>query len=1092
MTKEEKITKTEIASGNTNGNGNNNVSYEAKDIQVLEGLEPVRKRPGMYIGSTGIEGLHHLIWEVFDNSLDEAMAGHAQNIKINLLPNNRIRISDDGRGIPVETHHQTKKSTLETVLTTLHAGGKFGGESYKISGGLHGVGVSVVCALSKWMRAEVARNGKLYAQEYSQGKPTGPVKEVGRSTQPGTTMIFEPDKEIFKHTDFDYDRIINHLRQQSYLTERLRIRIEDGRKLKDGETTSYGFYFEGGVVSYLKYLNRQSTPIQEDIFYIKKEIDNILVEVAFQYNQGSEMSELSFANNIFTGEGGTHLTGFRTALTRCLNDFAREEKYLKTTDENITGDDVREGLLAIIAIKLREPQFEGQTKAKLGTSEARTAVETVMGQALPEWLELHKLESRKIAEKCLLAQKARKAAKAAKETVLKKGMLEGMVLPGKLADCSNRRAEDSELFLVEGESAGGCFLGDTKIALTDGRNLTFKELVEEDKIGKKNYCYTIKADQNIAIGEIKDPRVTRKSAEVIKIILDNNEEIVCTPDHKFMLRNGSYKSASELTSKDSLRPLYRKYSEIGQRITIKGYEMVFDSRKNMSIFTHLLADRFNLEKNIYTKGNGDTIHHTDFNKLNNNPDNLIRMSKMGHLLYHAGILEKSLHREDVKEKARKAHQSKEYREKMKKIMTTPEMKKMLSERAIKQWQNEKYKNYMPKKFLEFYHNNSEYREKNNKRLNEGQKLYWSNLNNRKKWGAQVKKSFEEHPGKRKQFSEIAQQQWNNPILKEWRSETTKKQWTKEFREKRIKAYNQTYLKKALETLYKIYSQNKSIDRDLYNQTRKLTHDKNLIKYETVCSRFFNGQEERLKEAVMNYNHRIKKIIAVNEKFDVYDIEVPETHNFALASGIFVHNSCKMGRDRRFQAILPLKGKIMNVEKSKLDKMLASTEIKALIIALGTGIATGFNLEKIRYHRVIIATDADVDGSHIRTLLLTLFYRHLPKIIEAGYLYIAQPPLYKITASKISHYAYSDNEKDKIVSAIKNTKYDIQRYKGLGEMNPEQLWETTMDPAHRSLKQVVIQDVQKANKIFDILMGEEVAPRKSFIQTYAKEVKNLDA
>ncbi|MBI3459210.1 hypothetical protein HY061_03050, partial [Candidatus Azambacteria bacterium] len=948
MAKEEKKPE----NNNLATNGNNNVSYEAKDIYVLEGLEPVRKRPGMYIGSTGVEGLHHLVWEIFDNCLDEAMAGHAKNIEIHLLPGNRVKVSDDGRGIPVETHHQTKKSTLETVLTTLHAGGKFGGESYKISGGLHGVGVSVVCALSKWMRAEVSRNGKLYAQEYAQGKPITPVKEIGQSTQTGTTMIFEPDKEIFKHIEFDYDRIVNHLRQQSYLAEGLRIKIDDTRKTKetDDNVNTYGFYFEGGVTSYLKYLNRQETPIQEDIFYVKKEVEGILVEVAFQYNQGSESSELSFANNIFTGEGGTHLTGFRTALTRCLNDYTRSEKYLKTTDENITGDDVREGLLAVIAIKLREPQFEGQTKAKLGTSEARTAVETVMGQALPEWLELHQAEARKIAEKCLLAQKARKAAKAAKETVLKKGMLEGMVLPGKLADCSNRRAEDSELFLVEGESAGGCFLGETKIALTDGRNLSFKELVEEDRIGKKNYCYTINADQNIAIGEIENPRITRKSAEVIKIILDNNEEIICTPDHKFMLRNGTYQKAGNLTTSDSLKPLYRKYSELDKKITIKGYEMVFDSQKNMWIFTHLLSDKLNLEKNIYIKENGDTIHHVDFNKLNNNPNNLIRMSKMDHLLYHSRMIEKTMHRKDVKEKSRQAHQSKEYREKVRKIMSTPEMKKMLSERAKKQWQNEEYKKFMGQKFLEFYQNNSEYKEKNNKLLNENQKLYWSNQENRKKWGEQVKKSFEKHPERREQLSEIAKQQWKNSDLKKWRSETTKKHWTKEFRAQRIKTYNQTYLKRALETLYKIYSERKSISQEIYNETRKSINDKTLIKYETICSRFFAGHEERLKEAVVNYNHRIKAIIPLEEKFGVYDIEVPGTHNFALASGIFVHNSCKMGRDRRFQAILPLKGKIMNVEKSKLDKMLASQEIKSLIIALGTGIAAGFNLEKIRYHR----------------------------------------------------------------------------------------------------------------------------------------------
>ncbi len=689
-------------------------SYTAKDIYVLEGLEPVRKRPGMYIGSTGPDGLHHLIYETLDNSIDEAMAGYAKNIAVTLLPQNRVMTLDDGRGIPVEIHKQTKKSALETVMCTLHAGAKFGGESYKVSGGLHGVGVSVVNALSIWMKAEVCRDGSQYAQEYSRGKPKYSVKKVGKCGGSGTAVTFEPDPEIFSPKDgsasggekiqFDWIRILDHIRQQAYLTKGVRISVfdeRDGGKAKDGTVihNAYSFYFEGGIVSYVKYLNRSETAKHDNIFYVSKEVPmdsrKILVEAALQYTEDIQAKELSFANNIHTGEGGMHLTGFRTALTRALNDYAKKNDYFKKEDETLTGDDVREGITAIISVKLREPQFEGQTKAKLGNPEARTAVENAVGEALKEWLEKYPRDSQEIIGKALLSQKARKAAKAARETVLRKGLLDGLMLPGKLADCQSKNPEESELFLVEGDSAGG--------------------------------------------------------------------------------------------------------------------------------------------------------------------------------------------------------------------------------------------------------------------------------------------------------------------------------------------------------------------------------------------------------------------------------------------------SAKSGRDRKFQAILPLRGKILNVERARLDKMLSSKEIRSLIIALGAAIGDEFDESRLRYHRIIIATDADVDGAHIRTLLLALFYRYFPAIIQSGYLYIAQPPLYRIQSGKTIRYAYSDDEKDKAVTDLKNQKLEsrkeraaatlrqargkgikeaedktaedesvstmkgpeIQRYKGLGEMNPGQLWETTMDPAQRILKQVAVKDASEANRIFDILMGDEVFPRKKFIQTHAKAVKNLD-
>ena len=630
--------------------------YTAKDIYVLKGLEPVRLRPGMYIGSTGIDGLHHLIWEVVDNCLDEAMAGYAKNIEVVLLPNNRVKISDDGRGIPVEKHPDTKKSTLETVLTTLHAGGKFGGEAYKVSGGLHGVGISVVCALSTYMLAHVERDGGAYEQEYFRGAPKTAVKKVGDSKKTGTIQTFDADPTIFSEIKYDPKRILNHLRQQAYLTKAVKISFRDER-IKNQEAI-YTFYFEGGVGSYVKYLVLGNTPRHSNIFSVASTKDNIFVETAFQYTQEMECTEESFANNIYTVEGGTHISGFRTALTRSLNDYARREGFLKEKDENFSGDDVREGLTAVVSVKIRTPQFEGQTKAKLGNPEAKNAVEVAVAEGLSDYLERYPSDAKSIIENCLLATKARLAAKAARQTVLRKGALEGLALPGKLADCLSRKPEESEIYIVEGDSAGG--------------------------------------------------------------------------------------------------------------------------------------------------------------------------------------------------------------------------------------------------------------------------------------------------------------------------------------------------------------------------------------------------------------------------------------------------SSKMARDRRFQAILPLRGKILNVERARLDKMLASKEIKALVIAMGTAIGEDFDIEKLRYHRIVIMTDADVDGAHIRTLLLTFFYRYFKPVVEAGHIYIAQPPLYKVQSGKTAQYAYSDDQKDKIIKEIgKSVGVSIQRYKGLGEMNPEQLWDTTMNPENRTLLQVAVEEAHLADKTFDILMGEEVEPRKKFIQTHAKSVKSLD-
>ena len=1061
--------------------------YTAQDIFVLEGLEPVRKRPGMYIGGTGIDGLHHLIWEVFDNSLDEAMGGHANQIDVRLEAGNRITIKDNGRGIPVDKHKQTGVSALETVMTTLHAGGKFGGESYKVSTGLHGVGVSVVNALSSYLRVEVHRDGGAYEQEYVRGVPKKAVKKIDSSKEHGTSVTFEPDPQIFKEINFDWNRVLVRLRQQAYLTKAVRIDVRDERANLPAGRQAHAFYFEGGIVSYVHFLNRHEEAIHPNVFYAGKEHDKMMVEVALQYTNAIQGHELSFANNVHTLEGGSHLTGFRTSITRVLNDYGRKNGFLKEKEENLTGEDMREGLTVVVSVRLQEAQFEGQTKAKLGTPEARGAVETVFGVEFADWLESNPSDARAILGKVTLAAKARIAAKAARDTVIRKGALEGFTLPGKLADCSSKNPEESEIFIVEGESAGGCFSGDMKVALLDGRNLEFRELAKEQAQGKQNYCYTIDADGHVAVAPIRNVRITKKNTEVIKIVLDNGEEIVCTPDHRFMMRDGSYREAEKLTSEDSLMPLNRQLSRLGKRITIEGYELVYDNADNRWIFTHMLSDRYNLARGVYKESDGPQRHHKDFKKLNNNPNNLVRLTREDHFKRHQDVVRETMARPEVQAKIRAAHQDPKYRARISATMKSPAMQAMLSARAKKQWEDETYKQFMVGKFLEFYNSNPEYRQKNNALLNQLQKQHWSEEENRKAQAERTTRYFASHPEKRDEYSKNSKQQWQNESLLAWRSDTTKQQWTPEFRQKRKTAYNQTYLAKALQTLRKIYDATDSIDENQYQQVRKETNNKNLLRLDTILERFFGSNKEKLKTAVENFNHKIVRIEKVSERMDVYDLEVPETHNFALASGVFVHNSSKQGRNRRTQAILPLKGKILNVEKSRIDKMLASEEIRALVIAMGTAIADEFDITKLRYHKIVIMTDADVDGAHIRTLLLTLFYRYFFKLIEAGHIYIAQPPLYRIQKGKDLQYAYSDAEKDKIGT----TGASVQRYKGLGEMNPDQLWETTMNPENRVLLQVTVADAEAADDIFDVLMGQEVLPRKKFIQTHAKNVKNLD-
>ncbi len=645
MAKESKKLETENAPVET---------YDASKITVLEGLEAVRKRPGMYIGSTDVRGLHHLVFEVVDNAIDEALAGACDRIDVSIDKDNIVTVVDNGRGIPVDTHAQTGKSALEVVMTKLHAGAKFGQGGYKVASGLHGVGVSAVNALSEWLEVNVRRDGQIYRQKYTRGVPKTDVKPAGKypkDERTGTTVSFFPDKQIFKQIDYKFDVLAQRFREMAFLTRGLTISFKDER---DGRSMT--FYFEGGITSFVRYLNKNRNVIHAP-FMVSRQVNDSQVEVAIQYTDTYGESVYTFANNINTVDGGTHLTGFRTALTRTLNDYARKANVLKESDPNLTGDDVREGLTAIVSVKLQEPQFESQTKAKLGNAELKTHVESVVTESFGAFLEEHPKEAKEIIQKCVTTARAREAARQARDLVIRKSALESTSLPGKLADCSEKDSEISELYIVEGDSAGG--------------------------------------------------------------------------------------------------------------------------------------------------------------------------------------------------------------------------------------------------------------------------------------------------------------------------------------------------------------------------------------------------------------------------------------------------SAKQGRDRKFQAILPLRGKIMNVEKSRLDKMLQNEEIRAMITAIGTGVGNGFDLNNLRYGRIIIMTDADVDGSHIRTLLLTFFFRYMEGLIEHGHLYIAQPPLYKLKAGKTEQYIFDDKELEDWRKKNKSDKFELQRYKGLGEMNPEQLWETTMNPTNRTILQVGLEDAAEADRTFEMLMGSEVAPRKRFIQTHAKSVRNLD-
>ena len=783
-------------------------SYSADQIQVLEGLEPVRKRPGMYIGTTGPRGLHHLVYEVVDNSVDEALAGYCTHVEVELNADGSVSVTDDGRGIPTDTHPHTGKSALETVMTVLHAGGKFGGGGYKVSGGLHGVGISVVNALSEWVEVTVWREKKVHTQRYERGIPvTELIAQPYKESRTGTSVRFKPDAEIFTTgIEFDYTMLAGRLRELAYLNAGVKITFTDHRLdvIKSSEPRVETYHYQGGIKEYISYINRDKQALHEEIIYVQGERNNVQIEVALQWCTDAYTDNLlGFANNIRTVDGGTHLEGLKAVLTRTLNAIARKRNKLKENDANLAGENIREGLTGVISVKVPDPEFEGQTKTKLGNTEVRGIVENLVGEVLTEYLDFRPSIADSILEKAIQAFNAAEAARRARELVRRKSVLESSTLPGKLADCSTRDPSESEIFIVEGDSAGGCWDGDTLVALADGRSISFKQIVAEQAMGKEHFCYTIRHDGHISIERIINPRMTKANAEVIQVKLDNGEILVCTPDHPFMLRDGSYKPAALLTPEDSLMPLYRQLSDKSQpRNTVDGYDMVWNPRSESWLFTHLVADWYN------------------------------------------------------------------------------------------RWQGVD-------------------------QLTDGE-------------------------------------QWQDKAMLEW----TQEQWTPEFRVSRLAALQQTYYRKTLAALKQVEIEQGTLDLDADRAYSIATKDKSLLRFDTFSDRYFEGNDALARETVANYNHRIVSIERLEERVDVYDIEVPHTHNFALASGIFVHNSAKQGRDRRFQAILPLRGKILNIEKTDDAKIYKNTEIQALITALGLGVkGEEFDASQLRYHRIVIMSVA---------------------------------------------------------------------------------------------------------------------------------------
>jgi DNA gyrase subunit B len=1066
--------------------------YTSADFQYLEGLEPVRNMPAMYIGGVDKTGLHHLVWEIVDNAVDEYINGFADEIKVILHKSgDALSVVDSGRGIPVDPHPKYKIPGLELILTKLHAGAKFGeSDAYFRTGGRHGVGSSVVNALSRKLVATVRRDGFEWQQTFKRGKPTTELNQLRPFRGHGTTMYFEPDPEIFKTTYFDPDLIRQRLEDMAYVHSGLKIVFE-----REDTKDSFDLSHPGGIPEFLDRLVKETgrDPVTETAFTLARD-NGEKMEVALRWTEATDEVFRSYANGIRTAAGGTHENGFKGAIVKAVRNYI-ETHSIKTKDVTITAEDIREGAVGIVSVFLRKPDFQGQTKEKLLNPDMTAAVDGWMRPALEAWLNSNRSAADQIIGRIVLAARARAASRQAVDEVKRKSSgSRRLNLPGKLADCSVKSREDSELFLVEGDSAGGCFAGDTQVALADGRNLTFEAIVEEQARGIEHFCYTIRNDGKIGLERFINARKTRADAEVVRVTLDNNEQILCTPDHLFMVPGGAYRQADQLAG-DSLQPLYRKLSDMTEPgITIDGYEMVWDHQSQQWLFTHMLADWYNRWQGVYPKDAGEHCHHLDFNKRNNNPTNLLRLSKEDHLALHCEHVARTLHRPDVIEKCRLLRQTVEFRASMSERMKRTETRHILSENARAQWEDDEYKSYMMEKWLAFYESNEEYQQQNAQQLFEAQERYWSSEENREVQAERVRRHFEEHPEARAALAALAKIEWEDEELLAWRREKTRQQWTPSFRAKRKAALHRTYFRKTIAALRDFLDQDGLINLTAYDEHRRATRDKTLLRFQTFCKRYFSDDPQAALTAVRNFNHRIVRVERLSNRLDVYDAEVPGTHNFALASGVFVHNSAKQGRDNKRQAVLPLRGKILNAEGLALGKVLNNQELKDLVTALGTSVGEKFDLSGLRYGKIILLMDADADGNHITTLILAFFFRHMTELIRKGHVYLAQPPLYRINVGKETYWARDDAHKEEILAGLRsNAKVEVSRFKGLGEMDADELKATTLDPKKRTLLQVRIDSNLEADKVFVELLGKDPQHRYRFImeQAVRAAVEDLD-
>ena len=922
-------------------------SYNASSIKVLKYPESVRLRPSMYIGS--VETPDHLAFEIIDNSCDEALAGHATAIIVTICKNGYLTVSDDGRGIPFDKHKETGKSAVDLVMTFLHAGAKFDNDSYKTSGGLHGVGASVVNALSEHLIVESKRGGKRMTREYKCGEPVGKMKIVEGPKKSGTTVSFKPDDKIFKTTHFSFQVIKERLEEISFLNDGLKVRLTDERT---GEV--FEAKYSNGLAAYVKSIEPNCDPLN-GIIYVSKESKDLGVEVhcALQWKGDLDGERiLAFTNTIGQEDGGTHVVGFKNALTRTVNKYMTGKKDF----EIVTSDDIRTGLVAIIDVRMSSPQFSSQVKSKLVSESARTVVESISSE-LEEYFERNQSYISKICSLATSAARAREAAKTARELV-RQTVTATMASPlmGKLADCQSKKPKECELFICEGDSAGGCFSGDTKVKLADGRDLSFMDIVDEHARGIDNYVYTIDGS-HIGIAKLTNPRMTKIATRTVTVKLDNDEEIVCTPSHKFMLRNGNYKSAKALVPGESLMPLYMKKTSFESGDSLNGYDMVLDLNGKWQ-YSHVISDMYNLARNVYHVSRGPIRHHKDFRKTNNNPDNIERMNKIEHLMFHAALADKTLRTPEVLEKLRVLHKTEEFREKIRKWAARDDVKKMLSDRAKKLWENDEYKAKMGKSFLDFYYSNQAYREESAKRLYAAQTEYWSDESHRLEASLATTKRFADSPELRQSYSEMAKEQWNDDELRKWRAQKTKEQWTPEFRAKYKMARNKTYYRKTIEFARQVLDIHGDISHYEEARLSMPKKDTTIMSIETFCHRFFDDNLDEMLSAITKYNHKVVRVSYSDLEIPVYDLEVPRTHNFALSSGVFVHNSAKMGRDRKYQAILPLRGKIINAEKASLKKLLDNNEIQSIVAAVGTGIGRNFDIGNLRYHKIFLMCDAD--------------------------------------------------------------------------------------------------------------------------------------